>query len=206
MKQGFFLCPFTFSFVPSAAALDPDTFDHDAALQACARGDRDALGRIYERESRYLLGVALRIVRDRAVAEDVLHDAFVAIWRRASSFDAGRGAGRGWIYSVVRHAALNRMRDGARETVLDEPAAAHLEAQTALSAWQENGDELARQAELGRLGLCLDGLEPARRACLLHAYVDGCTHSEIAMRVQAPLGTVKAWIQRGLRALRECMQ
>lgn len=193
------------SFVPTAALHD-DAFDHDAALRSCAHGDGDALRRIYEHESRYLLGVALRIVRDRAAAEDVLHDAFVAIWSRASSFDPSRGAGRGWIYSVVRHMALNRVRDGARETVLDEPAAAHLEAQAALAAWNSEGDELARQAELGRLGHCLDGLEPARRACLLHAYVDGCTHSEIALRVQAPLGTVKAWIQRGLRALRECMQ
>ena len=195
-----------FFLVPAAAALNDDAFDHDAALQACARGDSEALRHIYERESRYLLGVALRIVRDRATAEDVLHDAFVTIWNRASSFDAGRGAGRGWIYSLVRHAALNRVRDGARETVLEETAAAHQDAQSALAAWQDSGDELARHAALGRLGHCLDGLEPVRRACLLHAYVDGCTHSEIAARVQAPLGTVKAWIQRGLRALRECMQ
>lgn len=192
--------------MPPAAALHDDAFDHDAALQACARGDQHALRSIYERESRYLLGVALRIVRDRAAAEDVLHDAFVTIWSRASSFDASRGAGRGWIYSIVRHAALNRVRDNARESVLDEPVAAHLDAQAALSVWQDSGDELVRQAALGRLGQCLDGLEPTRRACLLHAYVDGCTHSEIATRVQAPLGTVKAWIQRGLRALRECMQ
>ncbi|EHK67550.1 sigma-70 family RNA polymerase sigma factor [Achromobacter arsenitoxydans] len=192
-------------FVPPTPP-DDDAFDHDAALLACAQGDRDALRRIYERESRYLLGVALRIVRDRAAAEDVLHDAFVSIWSRASSFDARRGAGRGWIYSVVRHAALNRMRDGVHETVLDEPAAAHHETQAALAAWSDNGDELTRQAALGRLGQCLEELEPTRRACVLHAYVDGCTHGEIAKRMQAPLGTVKAWIQRGLRALRECMQ
>ena len=192
--------------MPPAAALQDDAFDHTAALRACAQGDREALRGIYEHEARYLLGVALRIVRDRAAAEDVLHDAFVSIWERASSFDASRGSARGWIYSIVRHAALNRVRDGARETVLDEPATAHLDAQAALEAWQESGDELARQASLGRLGHCLDGLEPARRACLLHAYVDGCSHSEIAERLQAPLGTVKAWIQRGLRALRECMQ
>lgn len=192
--------------MPATAAPPHDAFDHDAALLACARGDLDALRRIYEREARYLLGVALRIVRDRAAAEDVLHDAFVAIWQRAASFDAGRGAGRGWIYSVVRHAALNRVRDTARDTPLDEPAAAQHEAQAAFAAWQDQGDELAQQADLGRLGQCLEGLEPTRRACLLHAYVDGCSHSEIAARVQAPLGTVKAWIQRGLRALRECMQ
>ena len=188
------------------STLNDDAFDHDAALMACAHGDRDALRRIYERESRYLLGVALRIVRDRAAAEDVLHDAFVSIWSRASSFVASRGAGRGWIYSVVRHAALNRVRDSAREATLDEPAAAHHDTQAALAAWNTSGDELARHAALGRLGHCLDGLEPTRRSCLLYAYIDGCTHGEIAQRVQAPLGTVKAWIQRGLRALRECMQ
>lgn len=201
-----YLFPSILLFVPPAAALQDDAFNHDAALQACARGDRDALRRIYECEARFLLGVALRIVRERAAAEDVLHDAFVSIWERASSFDAGRGAGRGWIYSIVRHAALNRVRDSARETVLDEPATAQLDAHAAFAAWQESGDELARQAMLGRLGQCLEGLEPGRRACLLHAYVDGCSHSEIAERVKAPLGTVKAWIQRGLRALRECMQ
>lgn len=188
------------------AALTEEAFDHDAALKACAHGDRDALRRIYERESRYLLGVALRIVRDRAAAEDVLHDAFMAIWNRASSFDASRGAGRGWIYSVVRHAALNKIRDSARETRLDEPVAAHYDAQASLALWNNDGDELSRQAALGRLGHCLEALEPTRRLCLLHAYVDGCSHSEIAQRVQVPLGTVKAWIQRGLRALRECMQ
>jgi len=107
---------------------------------------------------------------------------------------------------VVRNAALNRVRDGARETVLDETAHEAHDAQAALSAWKEGGSEWERQAMLGRLGDCLDRLEPERRACLLHAYVDGCSHSEIAARVQAPLGTVKAWVQRGLRALRECMQ
>lgn len=180
--------------------------DHDAELQACARGEAAALQRIYEQESRYLLGVALRIVRDRATAEDVLHDAFVAIWSRAASFDASRGAGKGWIYTVVRHAALNRMRDSAREVVLDDAAAAARDEQNALEAWHGSGADLQHQAALGRLGPCLENLEPARRACLLHAYIDGCSHSEIAARVQAPLGTVKAWIQRGLRSLRECMQ
>lgn len=192
--------------MPPAASVTDDNFDHALALAACARGDRHALQRIYEQESRYLLGVAMRIVRNRAAAEDVLHDAFVAIWSKAHSFDAARGAARGWIYSIVRHAALNRVRSSARESTLDEPTAAAYEASAAMAAWQEEGDALDRQAQLGRLGQCLEGLEPQRRECLLHAYVDGCSHSEIAARVQAPLGTVKAWIQRGLRALRECMQ
>ena len=180
--------------------------DHDSELQACARGDRSALQRIYVHESRYLLGVALRIVRNRATAEDVLHDAFIAIWKRAASFDPVRGAGRGWIYTIVRHAALNRQRDGAHEVRLDDATAAAHEAQAAVAAWHDSYQQQMAHADLGRLGPCLERLEPARRACLLHAYIDGCTHHEIAARVQAPLGTVKAWIQRGLRSLRECMQ
>jgi RNA polymerase sigma factor (sigma-70 family) len=82
---------------------------------ACARGDRLALQQLYQRESRYLMGVALRIVRQRQQAEDVLHDAFISIWQRAESFNPARGEGRGWVYSVVRNAALNMVRSGARQ-------------------------------------------------------------------------------------------
>jgi Sigma-70 region 2. len=73
----------------------PASFDHEAALLACARGERRALQALYEHEGRTLLGVALRIVRDRALAEDVLHDAFLNLWNRAASFDPARGAARG---------------------------------------------------------------------------------------------------------------
>ncbi|MCS4510260.1 sigma-70 family RNA polymerase sigma factor [Xylophilus ampelinus] len=181
-----------------------DIFDHDAALLACARGDRLALQGIYERESRFLMGVALRIVRERQQAEDVLHDAFVSIWSRAASFDPARGEGRGWIYSVVRHAALNRVRAGVREVALDEEAAAAVDDEAALQAHRAS-DAFELHADLGRLQACLLRLEPARRECILYAYLEGCSHGEIAARLSTPLGTVKAWIQRGMGALRECM-
>lgn len=185
--------------------LSNDSFDFDAALVACARGDAQALRQLYEREGRQLLGVALRIVRQRAQAEDVLHDAFVSIWRRASSFDAGRGEGRGWVYSVVRHAALNAVRRTEREVDMsDEDAYAQHEKM--LAQTQPHGlDPYERVDTLGRLDACLSQLEPARRDCIVLAYVDGCSHGEIAARTRTPLGTVKAWIQRGLRALRACM-
>ncbi|WPB57265.1 sigma-70 family RNA polymerase sigma factor [Xylophilus sp. GOD-11R] len=181
------------------------TFDHDAALSACARGDRHALQRLYHHESRKLLGVALRIVRDRALAEDVLHDAFVRIWQRAATYDGARGAARGWIYSVVRHGALNHVRDTAREVALDEEGAQAVDDAAALAAYEQAPDPLERRADLGRLDGCLQRLPEARRDCILFAYLDGCSHSEIAERLQTPLGTVKAWITRGLAALRECM-
>jgi RNA polymerase sigma-70 factor (ECF subfamily) len=181
----------------------PDGFDYEAALAGCARGDQSALRRIYDQDGRWLLGVALRIVRHRQIAEDVLHDAFLNIWTRAHSFDPARGAGRGWIYSVVRHQALSLARSGEREVAVDDEVLEGLDA--ALSGNAGLDEAFALRQDMGRLHDCLVGLDPAKRNSILYAYVDGCSHSEIAERLQSPLGTVKAWIKRGLSALRECM-
>ncbi|APW38544.1 RNA polymerase subunit sigma [Rhodoferax koreense] len=182
-----------------------DTFDYERALQRCARGDRMALQEIYRRESRHLLGVVLRIVRQRQQAEDVVHDAFINIWSRAEGFDATRGSGRGWIYSVARNLALNAVRNGAREVSVDEETAEALEVRQAMDAHSQTVDAFALNASVGRLNDCLARLEPGRRNCILYAYVDGCSHGEIAQRTQTPLGTVKAWIKRGMHTLKECM-
>jgi len=182
-----------------ARVTDATSFNHEAALLACAAGERRALQALYEKEGAYLLGVALRIVRDRAVAEDVLHDAFLNIWTRATSFDPARGAARGWIYTVVRHTALNRIRAAEHEINagydLEELADQH----------EPSVDAPVWQADLGRLAHCLEELSDAKRASIIYAYVDGCTHNEIAERLHAPLGSVKAWIKRGLASLRECI-
>lgn len=182
-----------------------DDFDYERALVGCARGERQALQDIYRQDSRHLLGVALRIVRQRQQAEDVVHDAFMNIWTQAASFDAQRGSGRGWIYSVVRNLALNAVRNGAREVPVDEETAEALDAQNSLQAHAEVADAFDLRVSLGKLNDCLARLEPARRNCILYAYVDGCSHGEIAERTQTPLGTVKAWIKRSMGSLRECM-
>lgn len=178
-------------------------FDYEAALAACARGEQAALRRIYDQDGRKLLGVALRIVRHRQIAEDVLHDAFLNIWIRAASFDPSRGAGRGWIYSVVRNQALSLARSGEREVAVDEDELDRLGSAAGQQAGMD--DAFALRQDLGRLHDCLVGLDAAKRNSILYAYVDGCSHSEIAQRLESPLGTVKAWIKRGLSALRECM-
>ena len=189
-----------------ATELDPpNLFNHAQALQACARGDHQALQQIYQYESRYLLGVAMRIVRQRQQAEDVLHDAFMNIWTKSASFDAAAGSGRGWIYSVVRNQALNAVRTNGREVSVDEETAEVLDAQSSMAAHRDTLDAFELNASMGKLNDCLQRLEPARRNCILYAYVDGCSHGEIAERTQTPLGTVKAWIKRSMGTLRECM-
>jgi len=169
--------------------------DPEALLAACARGERAALQRLYQVEAPLLLGIVLRLVRDRGLAEDILHDAFLRIWRGAAGFAPERGSARGWMCSVARNLALNALRDRQRLVPLAEE-------------WEpllaEHADP-ARQAESRRLDGCLQNLEAPRREAILAAYLDGCSHGEIAQRLQAPLGTVKSWITRGLKALRECL-
>ncbi len=176
-------------------------FDYEAALLACARGERFALRALYEREARWLLGVALRIVRDRERAEDVLHDAFVQVWEHAATFQPALGSARGWIYTVVRHAALKAVREPGRMQMMDVTEL------TALSDAQQRDaaadDDRALDAD--SLERCLQRLDEARRACVVHAFVDGYTHEQIAARLNTPLGTVKSWIKRSLASLKECL-
>jgi RNA polymerase sigma-70 factor (ECF subfamily) len=180
-------------------------FDYELALAACAKGQGAALQQLYEQESPRLLGVVQRMVRNMPLAEDIVHDAFVNIWKRAASFDASRGEARGWMYSIARNLALNSLRDNAREMAVEDEVMNDLEAEQSLQAWRETADAFAWEDSAGRMTLCLERLDPVRRNCVLHAYVDGLTHSEIAQRIGAPLGTVKAWIKRSLLNLRECL-
>jgi RNA polymerase sigma-70 factor, ECF subfamily len=175
-------------------------FDYEAAVLAIARGERFALRALYEREARWLLGVALRIVRDRERAEDVLHDAFVQLWQHAGSFEPALGSARGWVYTIVRHRALKDVRHPGREQALDPQALALLSDQQ-----QAASDDDERGLDADSLERCLQRLDEARRACVLHAFVDGYTHEQIAQRLDTPLGTVKSWIRRSLAALKECM-
>lgn len=179
----------------------PSLFDYDAAVQACARGERFALRALYQREAGWLLGVARRIVRDAELAEDVLQDAFVQIWQHANSFDAQLGSARGWIYTIVRHRALKALRDAGREQTMDPQDLTDL-----ADARQHPGVEgNLRALDTDSLERCLQRLDAPRRACVVHAFVDGLTHEQIARQLDTPLGTVKSWIRRSLASLKECL-
>jgi RNA polymerase sigma-70 factor (ECF subfamily) len=174
-------------------------FDYEATLAACAAGDRTALRALYEREGRWLMGVALRIVRNRTLAEDVLQDAFLQIWRAAGTFDRSRGSGRGWVYTVVRHRALQELRKTARA-----PELLPLDGDDAVEAGSSSGEQL-HAVDAHQLERCLEALEPQKRECIIQAFVEGYTHAQIAARTGAPIGTVKSWVRRGLLALRDCL-
>jgi RNA polymerase sigma factor (sigma-70 family) len=181
----------------------PDAFDYEAAVEACARGERQALRTLYEREARWLLAVAQRIVRDREVARDVVQDAFLQIWQRASSFRRDLGSGRGWIYTVVRHRALDVARTAGRETAAGDDIDALADAVAGRDHHDARADD--RAIDTGALTQCLDALDDSKRHCIVLAFVEGYTQDQIARRLATPVGTVKSWIRRGLLSLKECL-
>ncbi len=172
--------------------------DYAATLGACARGDRGALKQLYDEEAGRLIGIAQRIVRRRELAEEVVQDAFIQIWRKADSFDPGLGSARGWIYAVVRHRALNMIRDGAREDLVDSEDLDHVR-----DLSTEVADTFERLSADSACAAVWLALEQEKRESILLAYVSGCSHGEIAALLRVPLGTAKSWVRRGLLALRD---
>lgn len=179
----------------------PAAADDLAPLIAdCARGQSSALKTLYEREAPAMIGVAARIVRRRELAEEIVHDAFVQVWRHAGSFDPALGSGKAWLFAILRNRSISTLRTVSRELPTeDEVLAAAVERDAPA---EDAFDKLAEGSALRR---CLESLEPKRRLGVLLAYVEGLSHGEIAARLGVPLGTAKAWVRRSLIQLRECL-
>jgi RNA polymerase sigma-70 factor (ECF subfamily) len=170
-----------------------------ALIQRIAAGDRAAFKHVYDTHSPRLYAVAVRITRQGALAADAVQDAFLQLWRNAGQFDTARGNPEAWLVSLVRYRALDIARRRVRE-VSDEEAPEQIDT---------DPDPLARLAssqDAAALHSCLGALEAERRRLLSLAFVEGLSHSEVADRLQLPLGTVKSWIRRSLQSLRLCLE
>ena len=168
-------------------------------LSAVAAGDRPALRALYDAQSRRMFGIAMAILRDREAAADAVHDSFLRIASRAGQFDPSRGEASAWLATIARHAALDTARARGREVLSDDPALGD----TAVDA--DALDRLSAAQDGDRLHRCLQELEAKNRQGILLAFVHGLSHAQIAARLEMPLGTVKAWIRRGLLRLRTCL-
>ncbi len=168
----------------------------EALLQRVATRDRAAFRDLYAATSSRLFAVCLRLLRDRARAEEALQESFARIWERAASYDAEKGAALAWMTVLTRRIALNelRRRDNAHASLEEEEA-------PQIAADLPEHDPLAK----GRLIECLDRLGEERRQWVLLAYVHGYSHEELARRFQRPLGTMKSALFRGLADLRKCI-
>lgn len=179
------------------------TTETDAALiAAVAAGDEAAMARLYDRFSPLIQAVAVRMLRDRAVADELAEDVFVEIWRRSGQYDATRGSLATWIATIARSRGIDRIRARQRHGHVelgedDRPEAAYIAPASDPAAGVVAGEDRVRIAR------ALRALGSEQREALELAYFDGLTQTEIAARLSRPLGTVKTHMRQGLIRLRD---
>src|SRR5689334_20031197 len=188
-------------------AADPPTrAERDAqdalAMRRIVEGHDDGLEELYDRYAPFALGIALKIVREQNEAEDVVHDAFIAIVERADQYRAERGSVVAWLVTTVRNLALDRTRRRVRRAQITDDELRHEPAEPVadpeLLSWVE--------AERRAVRAALETLSPAQRATLEIAFFEGLSYPEIAERESVPLGTVKSRAARALAALRTALE
>ena len=188
---------------PPWEALSPASQDWVAIIASIAGGDQQAMNLFYERTSRLVFGLVLRILNDRSLAEEVLLDVYVQVWRQAHRYDRSRGAPLGWLTTIARSRAIDRLRaerfhlqqDELNEGTTSEPEALVNPEQASLVS------EIRQQVRAA-----LDLLPSEQRQVLELSYYSGYTQSEIAAHLGQPLGTVKTRTRLGMMKLREVLR
>jgi len=176
-------------------------------LAASARRDRIAFTNLYDATSAKLFAVALRILRREDWAEEVLQDSYVAIWHGAAGYRAELAQPMTWMTAIVRNRCLDWLRRPAIEVRMrEDPEGDGADPLDGIPADGPGPLELLQSGTEARaLAQCLRRLEPRPREAILLAYFEGLSHSELAVRMRAPLGTIKTWVRRGLAELRGCL-
>ena len=186
-------------------------------LARAGLGDGKAFAELYRLTSAPLLGVVLRIQTDRSVAEEVLQEVFVNVWRHAGSFSAAQSQPMTWLTRIARNRAIDSLRRAqAQPQTVANDGAAHEDwadaAEAPRSLLDREADPspgalelLERAADARSLQSCMSELPAAQRQSVALAFYDGMSHAEVAEHLQLPLGTVKSWVRRALQVLRSCL-
>ena len=170
-------------------------------LQRSARGDRAAFAALYDATAARVHGLALRVVRDPAQAEEVTQEAFLEIWRTASRFDPDRGSAVSWVLTLVHRKSVDRVRSAEASTRRDTTY--H---QSNVTVEHDSTAEAAQASmEARRVRQAMDSLTQVQRQALELAYFKGYTHTEVATMLDLPVGTAKTRIRDGLIRLRDTM-
>jgi RNA polymerase sigma-70 factor (ECF subfamily) len=187
---------------PSDSTNGPDVGDRiEVLLGRCALRDERALGELYGLVSSQLFGVLLRILKQRALAEEALQDVMVRVWQRAEQYVSYRGRAMAWLSSIARYRAIDLLRAQRVHTSIDDAP------QEALADTSSDFAEATTSQRLrNALGDCLGRLNVEQQRCISLAYVDGYSQDQIATAIGSPLGTVKSWMRRGLASLKRCLE
>jgi RNA polymerase sigma-70 factor, ECF subfamily len=168
-------------------------------MQLVGEDDSAAFAIVYERHTEAAYSLALRMCGRRAIAEDVVQEAFLSLWRSAASYDPMRGSVRTWVLGIVHHRAIDALRRGVvqeRGRVSDEGIEEQLEAA------ERTDQEVGRRDEAREVRAALEGLPPEQSRVIELAYYGGLTHSEIAAMLDTPVGTIKGRMRLGLQKMR----
>src|SRR5229473_2290359 len=185
-----------------------DNFDElsdEALINAIAEGAEWAMEPLYERYNRVLYSLAYRMVADYQVAEDLLQDAFLSIWRRATSYSPQSGAVRSWLISILHHRTIDYLRAVRRRSTMKQATWEEVE-QDERTAFPDVWDEAWRSVQSAQVRAALMHIPTDQRMVIELAYFQGWTHSEIAEGCQIPLGTVKARMRLGLKHLKRKLE
>ncbi len=168
-------------------------------LLGVAAQDRAAFRALYSAAASKLMGVLLRILGNRAEAEDVLQEVFTRVWLRAGRYDPAKGAGMTWLIAIARNHALDRLRARKPDSTDDDQADLIPDMTPRAEA------RLIATGEARRIINCFDTLEPDRASAVRGAYLDGLSYQELADRNAVPLNTMRTWLRRSLLKLKECL-
>jgi RNA polymerase sigma-70 factor (ECF subfamily) len=199
-------------------AIDPSPFprrrrlgDEDAVeadrelMRRLAAGDQSAFTSFYQRQAPLLFSVIYNIVQDRKEAEDVVQDAFVQMWKKAASYDSARSSLSTWSVMIARNKAIDRLRSRQRYARATEAAAIEDNIRSTGLAEEKANEQIFHNDARDRIVAALGKIGEAQREAIQLAFFSGLTQVQIAERLAAPLGTVKARIRRGLLALRDAL-
>ncbi len=189
-------------FVQQKEMKSQEIADGELVLRVCQR-DPEALGAIYDRYAHVAYAVVLRITHDPAATEDLLQELFIRLWNRAREFDASRGALGVWILSIARNMAIDYVRSAHARFSQRLAPVEHLDHLHSASTRSEPESVIDRARTVRT---ALSSLSANEKQVLELAYFEGCSHSEIASRLGAPLGTVKSWMRAALGRLRESVK
>jgi len=170
-------------------------------LKLAARGDADAFARFYDATSARAFGLAVRVVRDRAQAEEVAQEAYLEVWRTSTRFEPGRGSAIGWLLTIVHRKAVDRVRSAEAASRRD----VHYEHDNQSVAHDATAEAAEASMEARRVRTALGGLTAVQREALELAYFGGYTHTEVARMLDLPVGTAKTRIRDGLIRMRDTL-
>ena len=187
-------------FTPSeSSGAPPDV----ALVRRLLQRDVNAFEELYDRHSRIVYGLVLRILQQAPTAEEVVQDVFLQLWRNAAQYDTSRGPFLPWLLTLSRNRALDHLRLKSERQRRREDQADELPAVIAVPDFESHLDEKRRALRVREL---IGALQPQQRRAIELAYFEGLSHSEIAAKLQEPLGTIKSWIRNGLLKLKEGLQ